>query len=990
MRLHRLVPGLVALGLLLGPFAMIPNAPAQAQSLPDRPIPPWVVANRLAEPLTMTGDSHTSLTLNPELANANGRQQVVITLSSAPVSQVMGTTTQRDQGHRIETQQDRVLNRFQRIDPSLKVLAQLRIALNALVVEVDANTLVPLAQNPEVVRINPVLNYERDLTETVPYIGAIPAVQAAAKGGLGVRVAVLDSGIDYTHAKLGGPGTTAVYALAYCGDPAASPNPSDPTCTAHSLPANPLLFPNSKVVGGYDFVGEIWPNGELFPDPNPLDYGGHGTHVADIIGGLPIPNPTTARVQVVHAAPAAPNDDGTLDASISADNDVLGGGVAPGVSLYAYKVCSAVASSCSGMGLLQAMDRAADPNGDGNTADAVDIINLSLGADYGLNFADDLAAAVENLSALGVLTVASAGNSADKPFVIGTPAAAPSALAVAQTELPGTMVGSSSRGPASGAMFPGDGTRMFGQIVKPEIGAPGTSVSAVARSGTGTQPFGGTSGAAPMVTGAAALLVAATNGKLSPAELKARLVNTGETQIFNTPEGLGGMLAPISRIGGGEVRVDRALATQAAAWEQASRLPTLSFGFVDAYAPTMTLTRTVLVRNYSNAVITYTIAPTFRYDDDLDNEAVEIEVPAQISVPANGQATFPVTLTITSTNLDAWSLDIPDSPNSGLNGANGAMLSAFEYDGYLLLVDTAAGAPNSLHMPWHVLPRRSGKLETPTITRLDQTFPIRNTGVGEALVFSYALLGTSPRNETTPGLGENLPDIDLQHVGYATYPVGPGICSDAPGYLLEFAFHNYARQSHANVPGAMTVFLDTDRDGLNDFMIYTYDTVANLTDGRNLTWVYNIRTGDEVAYYHTGHLLQSGTYLMTICDVQLADLDRPEEEGGPLTAPALGQPIEASFGVSDIYFTGTFFDEIGPVNFAPGGERYAALATRGSQVITSLPGNSAARMTIIETGSTTNLAESGVLLITGSAPEGNEARAITVIRPRSFLPFISQ
>src|SRR5690606_17801317 len=50
----------------------------------------------------------------------------------------------------------------------------------------------------------------------------------------------------------------------------------------------------------------------------------------------------------------------------------------------------------------------------------------------------------------------------------------------------GHMVGSSSRGP-----------NIALNQVKPEIGAPGASVAAVAGSGTGTTPFGGTSGAAP-------------------------------------------------------------------------------------------------------------------------------------------------------------------------------------------------------------------------------------------------------------------------------------------------------------------------------------------------------------------------------------------------------------------------------------------------------------------------------------------------------------
>ena len=137
------------------------------------------------------------------------------------------------------------------------------------------------------------------------------------------------------------------------------------------------------------------------PDPDPLDAGverGHGTHVAHIIAGK--------------------------------------GGVAPGASLYAVKVCSSVSTACSGIALIQGIDFAADPNGDGKLNDRVDIINMSLGSPYGQPFDDDVSAAVDNATAVGILTVASAGNSSDKPYVTGTPGAAKTALSVAQTAVP--------------------------------------------------------------------------------------------------------------------------------------------------------------------------------------------------------------------------------------------------------------------------------------------------------------------------------------------------------------------------------------------------------------------------------------------------------------------------------------------------------------------------------------------------------------------------
>ena len=85
------------------------------------------------------------------------------------------------------------------------------------------------------------------------------------------------------------------------------------------------------------------------------------------------------------------------------------------------------------------MDFAIDPNGDGSTADAADIINMSLGSPYGPAPDDDLSAAVQTATDAGTLVVASAGNSGDKPYISGSPASAPAALSVAQTAVPSSL-----------------------------------------------------------------------------------------------------------------------------------------------------------------------------------------------------------------------------------------------------------------------------------------------------------------------------------------------------------------------------------------------------------------------------------------------------------------------------------------------------------------------------------------------------------------------
>ena len=247
--------------------------------------------------------------------------------------------------------------------------------------------------------MRPVRHYERDLSETVPYIGAGFVQNTLNITGTGVTVAVLDSGIDYTHANLGGPGTPEAFEAAWGTSIYDTRNTTVTVSTG---------FPTAKVIGGYDFVGELWPTyGPRSEDPNPIDApptppaaGGHGTHVADIIAGQ--------NVSDTHR------------------------GVAPGAKLYAVKVCSAVSPSCNGIALLRGMDFALDPNGDNNLSDAVDIINVSLGASYGQK-EDDLSEASANAVRAGVVVVASAGNSADRPYIVGSPSSTPEVMSVAQT-----------------------------------------------------------------------------------------------------------------------------------------------------------------------------------------------------------------------------------------------------------------------------------------------------------------------------------------------------------------------------------------------------------------------------------------------------------------------------------------------------------------------------------------------------------------------------
>jgi minor extracellular serine protease Vpr len=963
-----------------------------------REIPAALAELKLEEPIEISGMQMP--TLSSDLVGAAGPSRVIIRLSadSGGSAITKGVDPQAAKAD-AKAQQDAFLNRLQQVDPNARVIGQVQLVLNAVFVETDASKLPEVAEDPAVVRIARVGEYEMDLSETVPYIGAAD-VQSQGYDGSGIKVAVLDSGIDYTHAALGGSGDPDEYAN------------NDPSII------EPGSFPTAKVVGGYDFVGADWPNAPEAPDPDPLDAGpsaGHGTHVAHIIGGV--------------------------------------GGVAPGVDLYAVKVCSSVSTACSGVALIQGMEFAADPNGDGMINDRVDIINMSLGSPYGQPFDDDLSAAVDNASAMGILTVASAGNSSDKPYAVGTPSAAKTALSVAQTSVPsaflplmevtapasiaglyqaifqpwsmpltsvitapliygdgagGNLNGCAAFTPGSlagkivlvdrgacnfslkisnisqgggligiiGLIAPGDpfeggdggerpidipgymisqavsnrlksglpdtvvtfdpesGIPLIGSMVgsssrgpqhenttliKPEIGAPGASVSAIAGTGTGEGPFGGTSGAAPMVTGSAALLLEGYKGSnvswkdstfnkvmgkgLKPVEVKALLMNNADTDIVN--DAVTGALAPITRIGGGEVRVDQALFAPVAAWDNDVPTGALGFGFVDVADNMVNLTKFVRVRNYSDTSRTYSVTPTFRFADDEANGAVTVSAPSSVTVKGGQDTLFKVTLRINGAMLPG------NYMNSGTNGANPASLTMNEYDGYLLLDD----GKHPIHLAWHVLPRKAARL-IPLQLKLKfdagvDTVPMLNTGVGTAQNDAYSLLALS-KNEPAGGSGEQSPTPDIRAVGVNTFPVPAGYCSGQASFIWAFAINTWERQQHL-MPVHHYVYLDINQDGVDDYVVFNSDLsgFGSLSDGRHVTYAQNLSTGAANAFFYTEHSTNTGNTILYVCGEQV----------GLTGTDMLATNVNMSVYTQDWYFGGPG-DTVEGLTVTPLGEQY--------------------------------------------------------------------
>jgi minor extracellular serine protease Vpr len=180
----------------------------------DRELPPTVLDLKLDDPIVVDGP--TAGVLDQSLVGRVGPTQLIVHLSEPSVADSGAVTdaAQVRQVGRVKSQQQSFEQRLGRLAPGASTVGSVQRVLNAVFVEADAASLAAIAADPAVERVAPVGNYELDLSETVPYIGAA-AVQATGVDGSGIEVAVLDSGIDYTHANLGGPGTIEAYVAAY-------------------------------------------------------------------------------------------------------------------------------------------------------------------------------------------------------------------------------------------------------------------------------------------------------------------------------------------------------------------------------------------------------------------------------------------------------------------------------------------------------------------------------------------------------------------------------------------------------------------------------------------------------------------------------------------------------------------------------------------------------------------------------------------------------
>jgi subtilisin family serine protease len=370
------------------------------------------------------------------------------------------------------------------------------------------------------------------LDVSVPQIGA-PGMWKAGFDGTGVKIAVLDTGIDSTHP---------------------------------------------------DLAGRVTAEQNFSSDSDTLDHNGHGTHVASTAAGT------------------------------GADSGGKYKGVAPGARLISGKVLNTAGSGLTS-DIVAGMEWA--------VAQGANVVNMSLGATDTIG-TDPLEEAVDALSDKALFVIA-AGNSGSAAGTVGTPGVAEDALTVGAVDKQDTLAGFSSRGP-----------RMDGGV-KPDVTAPGVSITAASAEGTepnaphpapGYVTLSGTSMATPHVTGAAALLMQ-QHPDLSGAQIKALLTGSAKPGGYSAyQEGTG--------------RIDL---TRASAQTVVAEPVSLNFGRAEwPHTDDVPQTRTVTYRNHGDQPVTLDLtATTTGPDGGAAPDGLFTLGADQVTVPAGGTAGVDVT-----------------------------------------------------------------------------------------------------------------------------------------------------------------------------------------------------------------------------------------------------------------------------------------------------------------------------------------------------------
>ena len=391
------------------------------------------------------------------------------------------------------------------------------------------------------------------------------------------------------------------------------------------------------------------------------------------------------------------------------------------------------------------------------------------------------------------------------------------------------------------ASFSSGGPRNGDSAAKPEITAPGVSVTSVlVGGGTKGTVMSGTSMACPMTSGSAALVKQA-HPTWSGDQVKAALVNTASTSS-SLIAGYNGRLD-----GTGFVQADKAAKTSAL-MTTADGLDSLSWGYVGGtgnYSDAKTFT----ISNYGSSAVTYNLA----------SSSPLVTLPASVTVaPGSSQ---PVTATLNiSTGTFAGT---PTASSFGPVGWGGVLTSrglitASPVGGGQVLRIQSLVAPRGLSNVTASAPAPFAKQQTNNVYTSSTT--VANSGIHAGTADFYAW-GIKDPQDLPAGSGQDIRDVGVQ-----------GPFSDG---TLVFAVNGWNTSSTAATQ-EYDVAIDLQHNGKPDFYVVgaDYGVVTTGTfSGQFASFTINAKTGAIVDVFAAESPMNSSTVELptNVADLGLHD-----------------------------------------------------------------------------------------------------------------------
>ena len=261
--------------------------------------------------------------------------------------------------------------------PSAKLTSEYYTVLNGAAVELNGAAIGKLRDNSEVASVEYNALYQPAMSESYKIINAAAAWSESggrSDAGRGVKVGIIDTGIDASHPFFDPAGFTTPAGFPKCDARDSCSGTADTNCK----------YTSAKVIVAKVFNEKLNQSGF---DARPAQE--HGTHVAGTTAGV---TGKTATVEGV------------------AIDDMSG--IAPGAWLGNYNVFPGDVTNARSEDILNAVEQA--------VIDGMDVLNLSLGGAYHGNN-DLLAKGLDDAVDAGVVVAVAAGNSGPGPQTVQSP-----------------------------------------------------------------------------------------------------------------------------------------------------------------------------------------------------------------------------------------------------------------------------------------------------------------------------------------------------------------------------------------------------------------------------------------------------------------------------------------------------------------------------------------------------------------------------------------